>query len=60
MVKDNRLNSEVAVNDPTLLQLRVLIGKQNGVDNHMYGHRVTSTAVKHTWKTSLKYHQQLL
>ena len=40
-VSDTSINLEVAVNDPTLLQLRVLIDKQNGVDNHMYG--ITST-----------------
>jgi len=40
-VSDNNINLEVAVNDPTLLQLRELIDKQNGVDNHMYG--ITST-----------------
>ena len=40
-VSDTSINLEVAVNDPTLLQLRVLIDKQNGVVNHMYG--ITST-----------------
>ena len=40
-VSDTSINLEVAVNDPTLFQLRVLIDKQNGVDNHMYG--ITST-----------------
>ena len=35
-VTDDRLNLEAAENDPKLLQLRALIDKQNGVDNHMY------------------------
>ena len=35
-VTDDRLNLETSCNDPILLQLRVLIDKQNGVDNHMY------------------------
>ena len=41
-VTDDRLNLEAPCNDPILLQLRVLIDKQNGVDNHMYG--ITTTA----------------
>jgi len=40
-VTDDRLNLEAAGNDPKLLQLRVLIDKQNGVNNHMYG--ITTT-----------------
>jgi hypothetical protein len=40
-VTDDRLNLEASENDPKLLQLRVLIGKQNGVNNHMYG--ITTT-----------------
>jgi len=40
-VTDDRLNLEAAENDPKLLQLRVLIDKQNGVNNHMYG--ITTT-----------------
>ena len=38
---NDRLNLEAAENDPKLLQLRALIDKQNGVDNHMYG--ITTT-----------------
>ena len=41
-VTDDRLNLEAAENDPKLLQLRVLIDKQNGMDSHMYG--ITTTA----------------
>jgi len=41
-VTDDKLNSEAAENDQKLLQLRVLIDRQNGVDNHMYG--ITTTA----------------
>jgi hypothetical protein len=40
-VTDDRLNLEASENDPKLLQLRVLIDKQNGVNNHMYG--ITTT-----------------
>ena len=40
-VTDDSLNLEAAENDPKLLQLRVLIDKQNSVDNHMYG--ITTT-----------------
>jgi hypothetical protein len=40
-VTDDILNLEAAANDPKLLQLRVLIDKQNGVNNHMYG--ITTT-----------------
>jgi len=40
-VTDDRLNLEAAENDPKLLQLRVLIDKQNGVNIHMYG--ITTT-----------------
>jgi hypothetical protein len=40
-VTDARLNLEAAENDPKLFQLRVLIDKQNGVKNHMYG--ITTT-----------------
>jgi len=40
-VTDDKLNLEASENDPKLLQLRVLIGKQNGVNNHMYG--ITTT-----------------
>jgi hypothetical protein len=40
-VTDGRLNLEAAENDPKLFQLRVLIDKQNGVNNHMYG--ITTT-----------------
>lgn len=40
-ITDDRLNLEASVNDPVLLQLRVLIDKQNDVDNHMLG--ITST-----------------
>ena len=36
-VTDDRLNLEAADNDQKLLQLRVLIDNQNGVDNYMYG-----------------------
>jgi len=42
-VTDDRLNLEAAENDPKLLQLRLLIDKQNGVDNHMYG--ITTTVL---------------
>ena len=41
-VSDDRLNLETPGTDPILLQLRVLIDKQKGVDNHMYG--ITTTA----------------
>ena len=34
-VSDDRLNLEAPGTDPILLQLRVLIDKQKGVDNHM-------------------------
>ena len=51
-VSDNNINLEVAVNDPTLLQLRELIDKQNGVDNHMYG--ITSTEWRVFWENSLE------
>ena len=40
-VADGRLNLEAAENVPKLLQLRVLIDKQNGVNSHMYG--ITTT-----------------
>ena len=41
-VSDDRRNLEAPGIDPILLQLRVLIDKQKGVDNHMYG--ITTTA----------------
>jgi hypothetical protein len=47
-VSDDRCNLEVPGIDPILLQLRVLIDKQNGVDNHMYG--ITTTA----WRAFLE------
>ena len=50
-VTDDRLNLEAAGNDPALLQLRVLIDKQKGVDNHMYG--ITTTAWREFLEDSL-------
>ena len=41
-VSDDRRNLEAPGIDPILLQLRVLIDKQKGVENHMYG--ITTTA----------------
>ena len=41
-VSDDRRNLEAPGTDPILLQLRGLIDKQKGVDNHMYG--ITTTA----------------
>jgi len=51
-VIDDRLNLEAAENDPKLLQLRVLIDKQDGVDNHMYG--ITTTAWREFLEDSLE------
>ena len=50
-VTDNRRNLEAPGIDPLLLQLRVLIDKQNGVDNHMYG--ITTTAWREFLEDSL-------
>ena len=47
-VSDDRCNLEAPGIDPILVQLRVLIDKQNGVDNHMYG--ITTTA----WRAFLE------
>ena len=40
-IDDDRLNLEAPGNDTVLLHLKVLIAKQKGVDNHMFG--ITST-----------------
>ena len=50
-VSDDRRNLEVPGIDPILLQLRVLIDKQKGVDNHMYG--ITTTAWREFLEDSL-------
>jgi hypothetical protein len=56
-VTDDRLNLEVAVNDTKLLQFRVLIDKQNGVDNHMYD--ITTTAWRKFLEGSLEITPEL-
>ena len=53
-VSDDRRNLEAPGTDPILLQLRVLIDKQKGVDNHMYG--VTTTAWREFLEDSLDIH----
>ena len=50
-VSDDRLNLEAPRTDPILLQLRVLIDMQKGVDNHMYG--ITTTAWREFLEDSL-------
>ena len=50
-VSDDRRNLEAPGIDPTLLQLRVLIDKQNGVDNHIYG--ITTTVWREFLEDSL-------
>ena len=50
-VSDDRLNLETPGTDPILLQLRVLIDKQKGVDNHMYG--ITTTEWREFLEDSL-------
>ena len=50
-VSDDRRNLEAPGIDPILLQLRVLIDKQKGVDNHMYG--ITTTAWREFLEDSL-------
>ena len=50
-VSDDRLNLETPGTDPILLQLRVLIDKQKGVDNHMYG--ITTTEWREFLEESL-------
>ena len=50
-IDDDRLNLEAPGNDTVLLQLKVLIAKQKGVDNHMFG--ITSTGWRDFLEDSL-------
>ena len=56
-VSDDTRNLEAPGIDPILLQLRVLIDKQNGVDNHMYG--ITTTAWREFLEDSLDMHHAI-